>query len=67
MMGRRYFALVSALVLAGCGSAEAPEASPDQVEAAVRSAELDLARVEQVRKRAPLAEEPTGATEPHPD
>ena len=46
------FAPLSALLLAGCGTAEAPDASPDQVEAAVRSAELELAKVEQDRKQA---------------
>jgi uncharacterized lipoprotein YmbA len=63
----RWSPLVSALLLAGCGSAQAPEASPDQVEAAVRAAELDLAEVEQSRKGAPLAEEPTRAPKPRPD
>jgi outer membrane murein-binding lipoprotein Lpp len=61
------FALLSALLLAGCGTAEAPDASPDQVEAAVRSAELELAKVEQDRKQAPSPGEPASASEPRPD
>jgi hypothetical protein len=62
-----FFALASALLLAGCGAAEAPDASPDQIEAAVRSAELDLARVEADKKRAGAPAEPAGSVTPRPN
>ena len=66
--GRRpSFALLSALLLAGCSTAEAPEASPDQVEAAVRAAELDLARVEADRKQAGTPQAPGGSSAHRPD
>jgi hypothetical protein len=58
--------LVSALLLAGCSAAEMPDASPNEIEAAVRAAELDLARVEEGRRQAALPDKGSRSSFPRP-